>query len=252
MGIKVQRSTSNISPVQPPSNSASNEKLLSVASRRDHPAAILFDMDGLLIDSERMAQEATFVTARLLGHSISEAVALRMIGLGSDALGRMMLAEFGEHFPFDAYQQEWNKQYQARISKGVPVKSGVAEALAAVRGAGLRCAVATSTGTHFARHKLEKAGLLTNFDVVVGRDAVVHGKPAPDLYLHAASQLGVDAAHCWAFEDSLPGLTAAVAAGARAHWVPDLAHIHAHELPSGVETIDSLHAICEWLSKDLP
>ena len=247
----MQKSSSIIYPDQPPSNSASVEKLYAAASRRDHPAAILFDMDGLLIDSERMAQEATFVTARLLGHSISEAVALRMIGLGSDALGRMMIAEFGAHFPFDEYQQVWNQQYQERIAKGVPVKSGVSEALAAVRGAGLRCAVATSTGTYFARHKLEKAGLLANFDVVVGRDTVVHGKPAPDLYLHAANQLGVDAAHCWAFEDSLPGLTAAVASGARAHWVPDLAHIHTHELPSGVETIESLHALCEWLSKDL-
>ncbi len=247
----MQKSSSIIYPDQPPSNSASVEKLYAAASRRDHPAAILFDMDGLLIDSERMAQEATFVTARLLGHSISESVALRMIGLGSDALGRMMIAEFGAHFPFDEYQQVWNQQYQERIAKGVPVKSGVSEALAAVRGAGLRCAVATSTGTYFARHKLEKAGLLANFDVVVGRDTVVHGKPAPDLYLHAANQLGVDAAHCWAFEDSLPGLTAAVASGARAHWVPDLAHIHAHELPSGVETIESLHALCEWLSKDL-
>ena len=229
---------------------AFKKKLYAARGPRDHPAAILFDMDGLLIDSERMAQEATFAAADLLGHAISDAVALRMIGLGSDALGRMLMAEYGDHFPFAEYQGHWNEQYQARIAKGVPVKSGVAEALRAVRTAGLRCAVATSTGTQFARHKLEKAGLLANFDVVVGRDAVIHGKPAPDLYLHAANQLGVDAANCWAFEDSLPGLTAAVAAGARAHWVPDLAHIHDNELPSGVETIDSLHAICEWLSMD--
>ncbi len=245
----MEKSSSMVYTAQPLSNNAFNEKLYPAENRRDHPAAILFDMDGLLIDSERMAQEATFVTARLLEHSVSKALALRMIGLGSDALGRMMISEFGAHFPFDEYQRVWNEHYQARIAKGVPVKSGVVEALAAVRGAGLRCAVATSTGTHFARHKLEKARLLAHFDVVVGRDAVTHGKPAPDLYLHAASQLGVDATQCWAFEDSLPGLTAAVAAGARAHWVPDLAHIHAHELPPGVETIESLHAICEWLSK---
>jgi|GEM_PF-1288772 len=246
--IKVKKSSYANFLNQPPSNSASSEKLYSGKSRRDHPAAILFDMDGLLIDSERMAQEATFVTARVIGHPISEAVALRMIGLGSDALGRMLIAEFGEQFPFDEYQRVWNEQYQARVNKGVPVKSGVVDALAAVRAAGLRSAVATSTSTHFARHKLEKAGLLVHFDVVVGRDAVVHGKPAPDLYLHAAGRLGFAAAHCWAFEDSLPGLTAAVASGARAHWVPDLAHIQEHELPSGVETIESLHTICEWLS----
>lgn len=246
----MKKSSSDLYSVQPKSNGASSEKLYATPARRARPAAILFDMDGLLIDSERMAQDATFATARLIGHPISEAVALRMIGLGSDALGRMLIAELGAHFPFDEYQKIWNHHYQARIAEGVPVKSGVVDALAAVRAAGLRAAVATSTSTHFARHKLEKAGLLTHFDVVVGRDVVPHGKPAPDLYLRAARELGVEASRCWAFEDSLPGVTAAVAAGARTHWVPDLAHIHAHELPAGVEKIDSLHAICHWLGTD--
>ena len=146
-----------------------------------------------------------------------------------------------------ALERLWNATYREMLAAGIPVRPGVAEALTALRARGLSAAVATSTHTPHARHKLEQAGILTHFDVVVGRDAVVRGKPAPDVYLHAAHQLGVDAAHCWAFEDSLPGVTAAVAAGARTHWVPDLAHIHAHELPAGVETIESLHSICHWL-----
>lgn len=211
------------------------------------PAAVLFDMDGLLIDSERLAQEATRTTSQLLELPIPGPVALRMIGLGRDALERMLAAELGAHFPFERFQQEWESQYHRRIDEGVPVKAGVAEALAALGAAGLPCAVATSTSTHLARHKLEKAGLLAHFAVVVGRDAVLHGKPAPDLYLHAARQLGAAPAACWAFEDSLPGLTAAAASGARTHWVPDIAQIHADDLPHGVETIDSLHHICHWL-----
>ena len=214
---------------------------------RPLPAAVLFDMDGLLIDSERMAQDATRATAQLLGLHMPEAVALRMIGLGRDALERMLVAELGVDFPFEMYQSAWNEQYQRRIAAGVPVKAGVSEALAALAAAGLPCAVATSTHTDFARHKLEQAGLLSHFTVVVGRDRVAHGKPAPDLYLHAARQLGVAASDCWAFEDSLPGLTAAAASGARTHWVPDLAPIGMAELPDGVETITSLHDICAWL-----
>jgi len=214
---------------------------------RPTPAAVLFDMDGLLIDSERLAQEATRATSLLLELTIPEAVSLRMIGLGRDALERMLAAELGAQFPFERFQAEWGEHYHRRIAEGVPVKPGVAEALAALRAAGLPCAVATSTDTHLARHKLEKAGLLTHFAVVVGRDAVTHGKPAPDLYLHAARELGADPVACWAFEDSLPGLTAAVASGARTHWVPDIAQIHADDLPHGVETVDSLHQICRWL-----
>jgi HAD superfamily hydrolase (TIGR01509 family) len=183
----------------------------------------------------------------MLGLAIPEPVALRMIGLGRDALERMLALEMGDHFPFARFQAEWGEHYHRRIAGGIPVKPGVVEALSALAAARLPCAVATSTDTHLARHKLQKAGLLGHFAVVVGRDAVTHGKPAPDLYLHAASQLGAEPAACWAFEDSLPGLKAASSSGARTHWVPDIAQIDAQELPHGVETVESLHQICHWL-----
>jgi HAD superfamily hydrolase (TIGR01509 family) len=216
--------------------------------RREHPAAVLFDMDGLLIDSERIAQEVTRTTSLWLGIALPNHVALRMIGLGRDSLEHMLAAELGTDFPFESFQTEWETRYHERIARGVPVKPGVTEALTALAAAGLPCAVATSTHTHFARYKLEQAGLLRHFSAVVGRDAVPHGKPAPDLYLHAAKQLGIPANLCWAFEDSLPGLTAAVASGARTHWVPDLAPIAVHELPEGVETVASLHEVCRWIA----
>jgi HAD superfamily hydrolase (TIGR01509 family) len=215
--------------------------------KRKPPAAVLFDMDGLLIDSERIAQEVTREATLHLGLALPERVALRMIGLGADALERMLAAELGRDFPFAQFQSEWQTRYTRRINQGVPIKAGASAVLTRLAATGLRCAVATSTHTDFARHKLEQAGLLSHFTVVVGRDAVAHGKPAPDLYLHAARQLGVAASDCWAFEDSLPGLTAAVASGARTHWVPDLAPIGTAELPDGVETITSLHDICAWL-----
>ena len=246
----MEKSSSGDYSIQPPSSGDYSEKLYSGKPRRLPPIAVLFDMDGLLLDTERIARESARVTALTLGHSISDVLALRMIGLGSDELGRMFVTELGAHFPFAEYQRLWNAKYRELLALGIPIRPGVTEALTALRALGVSCAVATSTHTPHARHKLEQAGILAYFDVVVGRDAVVRGKPAPDLYLHAADRLGVDVTQCWAFEDSLLGLTAAVASGARTHWVPDLAHIHAHELPSGVETIESLHAICEWLRTD--
>ncbi len=249
----MKKSSSADNCVLPLSNNGFSEKLylgesqVTRARSRAPPAAVLFDMDGLLLDTERIAREASRVTAHAFGCVISDALALRMIGLGSDELGRIFIAELGADFPFAEYQQMWNATYREMLAAGIPVRPGVIEALTALRAHGLSAAVATSTHTPHARHKLAQAGILAHFDVVVGRDAVIRGKPAPDIYLHAADRLGVNAAHCWAFEDSLPGLTAAVASGARTHWVPDLAHIHGHEMPAGVETIESLHSICHWL-----
>lgn len=215
--------------------------------RRTPPVAVLFDMDGLLIDSERLALASVSHAAQQISHDIPDAVAHRLIGLGRDNGSRVLTAALGEDFPVLRFWDAWYADYQLRVAAGVPAKSGATHALEALADAGVACAVATSTETALARHKLEKAGLLAHFTVVVGRDAVTNGKPAPDLYLHAARQLGADPALCWAFEDSLPGLTAAVASGARTHWVPDIAHIHADDLPQGVETVDSLHQICRWL-----
>lgn len=214
---------------------------------RPVPAAVLFDMDGLLIDSERLALASVSHAAREIEHAIPDAVAHRLIGLGRDNGSLVLTTALGSAFPVLRFWDAWYADYQLRLAAGIPAKAGATHALEALTDAGVACAVATSTNTAFARHKLEKAGLLTHFSVVVGRDAVTHGKPAPDLYLHAAHQLGADPATCWAFEDSLPGLTAAVASGARTHWVPDIAQIHADDLPHGVETVDSLHQICRWL-----
>ena len=246
----MEKSSSSISAHQPQCTHDLREKLIAPESRRTPPIAVLFDMDGLLLDTERIARESSRVTAQALGHTISDALALSMIGLGSNELSRLFITALGAQFPFAEYQLMWNTKYREMLAFGIPIRPGVTEALAALRALGIPCAVATSTHTPHARHKLEQAGILAHFDVVVGRDTVTRGKPAPDLYQHAAERLGVDVTQCWAFEDSLPGLTAAAASGARTHWVPDLAHIHAHELPVGVEQIESLHAICAWLRVD--
>ncbi|TAF99985.1 MAG: HAD family phosphatase [Betaproteobacteria bacterium] len=215
--------------------------------QRPHPAAVLFDMDGLLIDSERVAIAAMDVAAAHIDWIVPQAVGQKLIGLGRDG-GRVVLRDaLGEAFPLEAFWQAWQSEYLARVAEGVSAKSGALDALVALRGAGIQAAVATSTHTPHALLKLEKAGLLAYFGAVVGREAVPNGKPAPDLYLEAARRLRVDAAHCWAFEDSLPGLTAATRSGAKTHWVPDIAEVAHGDLPIGVERIDSLHEITRWI-----
>jgi beta-phosphoglucomutase-like phosphatase (HAD superfamily) len=127
-------------------------------------------------------------------------------------------------YPVDAVLQGWHARFDAIVdSEGVASKAGAGELLAWLAAAAIPCAVATSTRRARARSKLCDAGILDHFVAVIGGDDVVHGKPAPDIYLAAAAALGVPAAQCLAIEDSETGFRAAHAAGMTTILVPDLA-----------------------------
>ncbi len=222
---------------------------LNASSRgaRERPAAILFDMDGLLIDSERVALASLDVAARELNLHFPHQIAQRLIGLGRDNGSKVIREAFGASFPLEEFWRVWSKDYLARVDEGVPAKAAVAETLEHLVQLNLPIAVATSTETPWAKKKLLKAGIHHYFDHIVGRDLVANGKPSPDLYIEAAHRVGVGATACWAFEDSLPGITAARGAGARTHWVPDVAVIEDAHLPHDVERVDSIGRIREWI-----
>jgi HAD superfamily hydrolase (TIGR01509 family) len=215
--------------------------------KRALPAAILFDMDGLLIDSERVAMASVDVAAARLSLEFPNHIAQKLIGLGRDGGSVVIREHLGESFPVAEFWQHWSEDYLARVSIGVPAKAHVKSLLAALNAQGIPAAVATSTETPWAIKKLTGAGIAHHFEHIVGRDAVASAKPAPDLYLEAARRLNVSPSACWAFEDSLPGLRAALAAGAKTHWVPDLAVIEPMHLPQHVETVDSLEHVVSWL-----
>jgi HAD superfamily hydrolase (TIGR01509 family) len=204
-------------------------------------------MDGLLIDSERVALASLDVAAAKLSLDFPHHVAQRLIGLGRDGGSKVIRDALGEDFPLAEFWQAWSHDYLQRVEEGVPAKEAVASTLEHLAALNVPMAVATSTETPWAKKKLLKAGIHHFFDHIVGRDAVAHGKPAPDLYLEAASRLRMKATECWAFEDSLPGLTAALASGAKTHWIPDLAIIEDHHLPHGVERVESIATIREWI-----
>ena len=116
----------------------------------------------------------------------------------------------------------WGEQISARASAGIPLKPGVLALLGALQAQGLPCAVATSTRTEAAVQHLETAGLGGYFQAIIGGEQVLNGKPAPDIYVKAAKELGADPAKCAAFEDSDPGALAAIASGAVVVQVPDM------------------------------
>ena len=184
--------------------------------------AVLFDMDGLLIDTEAVYIDALQDAARDLGIEISLDFCHSMIGISGRECDVMIQNFYGAEFRVDRFRECFSGHAKRRLDSHLPVKPGVVEMLDFLGGRGLRLAVATGSGRMTAERHLGKAGLIDRFAAVATRDDVENAKPAPDVYLEAARRLGVAPQHCIAFEDSNVGLTAAHAAGTMAFMVPDI------------------------------
>jgi HAD superfamily hydrolase (TIGR01509 family) len=184
--------------------------------------AVIFDMDGLLLDSERMYRDAMRAACADRGLALRDDLFQQMVGSSWPACQGMLANEFGADFPAGVYREEALAHYDRLGADGTPQRPGVANILAHLRDAGIARAVATSTATERARAKLDKAGILHFFDVLVGADDVARHKPDPEPYLLAAARLRARPAHCLALEDSHNGVRAAAAAGMAVIMIPDL------------------------------
>lgn len=190
----------------------------------DRPETFLFDMDGLLLDSEQTALDALQAVLGPMGYAASgvHAFFLTLVGSSASVTSERLAAFIGDARAAAQIEEEWRANHAASMANHVPVKPTVRETLEALTGQGASMGVVTSTAGNSARHHLKMAGLLPHFDVVVGGDEVLANKPDPAPYLQAAAALGVAPTACAAFEDSDRGITAAVRAGCRAVQVPDL------------------------------
>ena len=203
------------------------------------PAAVLFDMDGLLLDSERALLACWREAARALQASVEDDVWLSMIGLSDKVCDQLLQDRVGAPLAH-ALRERCHALYDLRVIAGIPVKPGAFELLAVLQQHRVPRAVVTSTWRERARQKLAAAQLLDHFgDVIGGRDAP-RPKPAPDPYLLAAERLGVPPRHCVVLEDSNAGVQAALAAGMHAIQVPDLAPAAILDAP-GHRVVASLH-----------
>lgn len=187
------------------------------------PAAVVFDMDGLLLDSERLARDAFVEACRDVGVSVDDDTYARCIGSNSEATGRILSEALGSAARFEVLRDRWEGLYHARVTTAaVPRKPGAGELLAALAHYGVPCALATSTARPTATTKLERAGLITSFTCMICGGETDRGKPHPDPYLAAVTALGTPPASSWALEDSENGVRAAHAAGLTVIQVPDL------------------------------
>jgi HAD superfamily hydrolase (TIGR01509 family) len=184
--------------------------------------AALFDMDGLLLDTEALYMQAMQAAARTLKRDMPLAFCHSMVGIPGKECNRMIAELYGEGFSIDEFRGHFSTRIRELLDEHIPVKPGAIELLEFLEARGVPRAVATSAGRTTAEHHLGRAGLLGRFQALATRDDVAHAKPAPDVYLEAARRLGVMPERCIAFEDSNVGLTAAHAAGTMAFFVPDM------------------------------
>ena len=185
--------------------------------------AVIFDVDGTLLDTERIYMQAMVEAGAVLHYPVTDALVRRMRGLGLPEEQQLYRDTFGADFPCETfYETTWEIAEERIGSDPKLVKPGVLASLALLRERGVPLGVASMTEerARVALH-LEKAGILGCFDAVVSGEMVTRRKPAPDAYLLAASLLGADPAHCLAVEDSAPGVRAAHDAGMRVVLVPD-------------------------------
>jgi HAD superfamily hydrolase (TIGR01509 family) len=206
--------------------------------------AVLFDMDGLLLDTERLAWEAFQGACADLGIEIAASTYVRCIGSTSEETRRLLLPEVGEPERFDELETCWHRRYERRLhAGGVPCKPGAAELLAWLAERALPRALVTSTRRQLAERKLAEAGLRQHFPLLVCGGETTRGKPHPDPYLAAAAALGLAPESCWALEDSPHGVRAAHAAGCTVIQVPDLVAPDASVRALGHRIEESLVAV---------
>lgn len=185
--------------------------------------AFIFDMDGVIFDSERLYIDCCLETAETLGMDrIVEAV-YRCIGVTDEVTHGILLEIYRDEALVKRFRELSVAMAQERITAGLlELKPGVKELLEFLREGGCRIALASSTKTDIVERELKDAGLKGYFHAVVGGDQVSRSKPNPDIFLHAAELLGEEPANCIVIEDSFNGIRAAKAAGMTAVMVPDL------------------------------
>ncbi len=193
--------------------------------------AVIFDLDGTLIDTEALCNTAGAEACANLGFPVTLAFFESLAGIDDRNRARLIEEHTGVTVEYTGFLAEWDRLCTQRFAAGIPIKPGALELLERLGAADIPLALATSSRRGPAAEKLEGANLLPHFRTVVTFDDVASPKPAPDAYLLAAERLGVPPARCLAFEDSETGARAAHAAGVTVVQVPDLhptkgAHAH--------------------------
>jgi len=185
--------------------------------------AIIFDMDGVIFDSENAVFQSWLALSKKYGFENLEIPYKRCIGVNAAAARQIFLDYYGEDFPYDTFVKEHSKNFHAKYDHGnLPMKPGVVELLEYLSGEGYHIGIASSTRIGIVEQEITDAGLRKYFHKITGGDMVKNSKPAPDIFLMAAEGIPVPPEEILVIEDSYNGIRAAKAAGMFAIMVPDM------------------------------
>lgn len=185
--------------------------------------AVIFDMDGLMIDSERIVQRSWNIVGKRMGYENLGEDIYHTMGLSVIGREQYFKGKYGEEFPFQKFLTDYRKEYYNYVNvHGIDAKPGLYQLLETVKQLGIPMVVATSTGRESAMKNLEMKNVVPYFKGFVCGDMVTESKPSPEIYLKACQLADVNPKHAIALEDSFNGIKAAYAAGMMPVMVPDL------------------------------
>ena len=213
------------------------------------PRAVVFDMDGLLIESERLYRDSFLAASEEGGHGMRVETYQKVCGSPWDVITGTIFADYGADFPIDSFRDAWLRHLGVMMADGVALKPGVTEIVDLLDSLDIRRAIATSSRHDSVTRHLGPHDLLRRFDTIVARGDYTEPKPAPMPYLTAARRLSLDPGRCLTLEDSYSGVRSATSAGMMTIMVPDVAPPTEEMREKCVAVASDLNMVADLLQK---
>lgn len=212
--------------------------------------AVIFDMDGVIFDSERLVLSCWEKVGEKYGFQGIQEVFMPCIGTNATRTREIVMDYYGEDFPYEKFREEASVLFHESVDRnGLPMKKGVRELLDYLKAQDIPAAVASSTRLEVVADELRQAGLYEYFKIVMGGDQLKRSKPEPDIYLMTCDKMGVVPGQAYAIEDSYNGIRSSYSAGMRPIMVPDMLPATEEMRKKSVVVLDDLLMVRDYLEK---
>ena len=213
--------------------------------------AVVFDMDGVIFDSERLVLECWAEIAQKKGIKCMDEVFHQCIGTNMIKTKEILLENYGEDFPFDEFRTEASILFHSRYDNGrLPMKTGIKELLVYLKEQGVKIGLASSTRYEVVHQQLKDAGILSYFQTLTCGDMVKQSKPEPEIFLKACESLFIKPEEALAIEDSFNGIRSAYRAGMLPIMVPDMIAPNEEMEQLAGKIFTDLVEVKEWLQQE--